>query len=111
MNTNTDGVSAMSAELSRVDSVRYYGPAKRKPQEGDRRVTKAHGLQIRIHARAKDFKGQPFGLLMRSGRPVFEWCEPQHLPKWDRHHLTPEERRRYFPPEREPGYMQQRGAA
>jgi hypothetical protein len=111
MNTNTDGVSAMSAELGRVDSVRYYKASKPRPQEGDRRITKAHGLQIRIHVRAKDNQGRPLGFLMSNGRPVFEWCKPQHLPKWDRHHLTPEEQKKHFPPEREPGYMQQRGAA
>lgn len=101
----------MSMETSRVDSVRYYSASKPKPREGDRRTTKAHGLQIRIHVRARDFKGQPFGFLMRGGRPVFEWCEPRHLPEWDRHWLTPDERQEHFPPEREPGYMQQRGAA
>jgi hypothetical protein len=99
------------AEVCRVDSVRYFGPTKPKPREGDRRVTKAHGLQIRIHVRAKDNQERPLGRLVRSGRPVFEWCEPQHLPKWDRHWLTPDELQKHFPPERELGYMQQRGAA
>lgn len=109
--TDTTDKASQDTASCRVDSVRYYGPTKRKPQAGDRRITKAHGLEVRIHVRAKDFSGQPYGFLMRNGRPVFEWCKPQHLPKWDRHYLTQTEMQKYFPPEREPGYMQQRGAA
>lgn len=94
-----------------VTSVRYMPASKPKPRAGDRRVTKKHGLQIRVQCRATDWSGAPIGLLMNRGRPVFEWREPQHLAKWDRYLLTPEEMARYFPPEREAGYMQQRGAA
>jgi hypothetical protein len=95
----------------RVTYVRFMTTSRRKPRAGDRRVTKKHGLQIRIHVRARDFSGQPIGLMMRSGRPVFEWCEPKYLPSWDHHHLTADELARYFPPEQKPGYMQRRGAA
>lgn len=94
-----------------VTRIHVYKDSRPKPQEGDRRVTKKYGLQIRVQARAKDWSGKPIGLLVRGGRPVFEWCEPKHLATWDRHHLTPEEMARHFPPEREPGYMQGRGAA
>lgn len=109
MNTSND---TPASEASPVVRVRYYtSTARRTPQAGDRRVTKKHGLQIRVQVRAKDWKGQPFGFLVRSGRPVFEWCAPQDLASWDRHHLTPEEKAKHFPPEREAGYMQMRGAA
>lgn len=103
---------AMASAAPCVTRVRYFStPTRRAPQAGDRRVTKKHGLQIRIHVRAKDWQGRPFGFLVRGGRPVYEWCEPQHLPAWDRHFLSPEEKAKHFPPEREPGYMQGRGAA
>lgn len=95
----------------RVTSVRYLPASGPKPCVGDRRVTKKHGLQIRVQCRALDWTGAPIGLLVRGGRPVFEWREPQHLAKWDRYLLSPDEMARYFPPEREAGYMQQRGAA
>lgn len=111
MSNDNSGVSAISAELSRIDSVRYFKAARPKPREGDRRVTKAHGLQIRIRSRANNLRGEPIGLLSNNGRPCYEWCKPEHLPKWCRHLLTDEEAQKHFPPEREPGYMQGRGAA
>lgn len=102
----------MTDEQPRVDCVRYYtSPQRPTPNAGDRRTTKKHGLQIRVHARARDWNGRPFGFLVRSGRAVYEWRSPQDLEPWDRHFLSEEERQRHFPPEREPGYMQQRGAA
>lgn len=101
-----------TADTPHVTKIRFFTtPVRRKPQAGDRRVTKKYGLQIRVHARAKDGNGKPFGLLVRGGRPVFDWVEPRYLASWDRHYLTPEEMQKYFPPEREPGYMQGRGAA
>lgn len=89
-------------------------PQKRRPQAGDRRITKKHGLEIRVQDMATGFGagvGRPIGRVVRAGRPVFSWVKPQNLAPWDRHHLTDEERAKYFPPERELGYMQQRGAA
>lgn len=74
-----------------VTSVRFMAAAKPKPREGDRRVTKKHGLQIRIHVRAHDHAGRVIGMLVRSGRPVFEWCAPRELPKWQHHLLKPED--------------------
>lgn len=87
-------------------------PQKPRQQAGDRRVTKKHGLQIRVQDMATDFgAGKAIGRVVRAGRPVFSWVRPQDLAPWDRHHLSAEERAKYFPLEREPGYMQQRGAA
>lgn len=87
-------------------------PQKRRPRAGDRRVTKKHGLQIRVQDMATGFgNGRPIGRMVSNGRPMFSWVKPEHLAPWDRHHLTDEERAKFFPPEREPGYMQQRGAA
>lgn len=94
-----------------VTSVRYMAASRPKQRAGDRRETKKYGLQIRVQIRATDWSGAPTALVVRNGRPVFEWREPQHLAKWDRCLLTDAERAHYFPPEREPGYMQQRGAA
>jgi hypothetical protein len=104
-------LSASTDQLSRIDSAIYFKAARKKPREGERRVTKAHGLQIRIRSRAKNWLGEPIGLLSNNGRPCYEWCEPKYLPKWERHWLTPEELQAHFPPERELGYMQGRGAA
>jgi hypothetical protein len=98
-------------EVPRIDSVRYYKANRPAPQAGDRRVTKKHGLEIRVHVRAKDFKGQPIGFRVSNGRPIYQWCAPKWLEPWDRHWLTSDEMARYFPPGREPGYMQGRGAA
>lgn len=95
----------------RIDSVRFFtGKVRKQPKAGDRRVTKAHGLQIRVHIRARDTRGNPMGMVCSNGRPLFDWCKPQHLAPWDRHYLSPDELAEYFPPEREPGYMQMRGA-
>lgn len=99
------------SERPLVKSVRYMPPSRPKARAGDRRVTKKHGLQIRVQCRAYDLSGAPIGLLVHGGRPVFEWREPQLLAKFDRHLLTDAEKERYFPPEREASYMQQRGAA
>lgn len=86
-------------------------PQRPKPKAGDRRVTKAHGLQIRVHDMAVGPRGSPIGRTFRQGRPCFTWMSPSDLATWDRHHLTPDERQKFFPPEREAGYMQMRGAA
>lgn len=79
-----------------------------KPRVGDRRTTKKYGLQIRVWRVSSVFEG---ALLLRGGRPVFEWREPQYLSPGDRHLLTHEEMEHHFPSERLGGYMQQRGAA
>lgn len=94
-----------------VKSIRFFKQSKRKPKAGDRRITKKHGLQIRIHDRARDHDGKPWASLMSNGRPVFSWCKPEHLASWDQHYLSFEEKAKYFPEEDKIGYMQQRGAA
>jgi hypothetical protein len=86
-------------------TITFASPRKR-PKPGDRRVTKAHGLQIRVLVR--DSHGR---YVVSSGRPVFEWRRPADLAPRDRWMLTPDERAEHCPPEQEPGYMQQRGAA
>ena len=86
-------------------------PSKPKPRAGDRRVTKKHGLRIRVQSMARHADGTPIGRIVSGSRPVFSWVKPQHLATWDRYLLAPDEIAEYFPPEREPGYMQQRGAA
>lgn len=79
-----------------VTSITYRsGPAPRaKPKACDRRVTKKHGLQIRVQSMARSFSinPTPIGRLFSNGRPVFEWRKPEELEVWDRHHLTAEER-------------------
>lgn len=60
---------------------------------GDRRQTKKHGLQIRVHCMSRHpVSGQPLGRLFRDSKPVFAWRKPIELDWWDHHHLTPEER-------------------
>lgn len=66
----------MSEEVKpRIDSVRFYTATKvrPKPRAGDRRTTKLHGLQIRVYVRARDIFGNPIGLVVSRGRPVFQW--------------------------------------
>lgn len=64
-----------------VISVRYYrGPVPRpRPRAGDRRVTKKHGLQIRLPVFAKDHCGRVIGLVVNRGHSVFEWCTPSEV--------------------------------
>lgn len=95
-----------------ITSIRFFSGATRpRPRQGDRRVTKRHGLQIRVMSRVRDRMGRPIGFDCTGGRQRYEWRRPQELDPSDRYLLTAEERALYFPPEREPGYMQQRGAA
>ena len=88
-----------------------YSTPHAKPRPGDRRTTKKHGLQIRTWDRATGMDGKPTGYIVSYNRPRFSWTSPQDLMTWDRHYLTQEEMDRFFPPEREAGYMQMRGAA
>jgi len=86
-------------------------PTRPKPQAGDRRITKKHGLQIRVQCMAVWCR-RPVSRLVSNGRPVFSRVKPEHLEFWDRHHLTPEERERFFPEVVHGcGHMQGRGAA
>lgn len=91
--------------------ITIMAPQRPKPRPGDRRTTKKHGLQIRTWDRAIDGSGKPYAYVVSYNRPRFSWTCPQDLAPWDRHYLTPEERAKFFPPEREAGYMQMRGAA
>lgn len=58
-----------------------------RPQEGDTRRTKTHGLQIRVRCMARDFAGRPIGRLVRAGRPVYGWRKPSEMDRWDLHLL------------------------
>ena len=72
---------------------RAQTPTRSRPRAGDRRVTKRHGLQIRVQCMARDFMtGKPLGLLVRNGRPVYDWRKPAELDLWDLHLLTESER-------------------
>lgn len=101
-----------------ITSVRYYSTKRRpKPKAGDRRVTKKHGLQIRVWDVATNWRGDVIGHRVSNGRPCYSWVCPKDLRTSDRWYLTPEERAHYFPNEYAPGvvhgcgHMQQRGAA
>jgi len=75
----------MNQPKPKITSIRYYTTKIRKqPKVGDARVTKKHGLQIRVWARAKCFaSGKPIGFLVSNGRPVFEWVKPKDIAPWD----------------------------
>lgn len=64
-------------------------PAARRPSPkvGDTRITKRHGLQIRVWTRAKDALGRPYASVVSRGRPVYAWRSPADLDPWDRHML------------------------
>lgn len=79
---------------------------RKRPKPGDRRVTEKYGLQIRVLVR--DSQGR---YVVSRGKPTFTWRKPGDLAPMDRWMLTPDERAEHCPPEHEPGYMQQRGAA
>jgi hypothetical protein len=66
-------------------------PARPKPKTGDRRVTKKHGLQIRI-PQVCTFGPGAGARIYSNGRPCFEWRKPADLPRIYRHYLTAEER-------------------
>ena len=65
---------APGAAPAKVRSIRFFtGSLRRKPAIGDRRVTKAHGLQIRV-VRTHD------GMCVCSGsRYLYDWCSPGDL--------------------------------
>lgn len=88
-----------------------YGPTRKKPRQGDRRVTKKHGEQIRVFKMVRDMQGRVIGHDCTGGRQRFEWvpiAEARAHGAW--HHWTDEERAKYDT-EYSAGYMQQRGAA
>lgn len=66
-------------------------PARKVPKTGDRRVTKKHGLQIRIPEICQFGPGKG-ARVYRGGRPGFEWCKLAYLPRIYHHYLTAEER-------------------
>ena len=76
-------------------------PKRPCPRAGDRRITKKHGLQIRVQDMAMGYGNnpRPIGRVVSNGRPVFSWVKPERLEPWDRHHLTAEELVKYFPDE------------
>lgn len=66
-------------------------PARPKPKTGDRRVTKKHGLQIRIPQVCTFGPGRG-AHVYNNGRPCLEWAKPHELPALYHHYLTAEER-------------------
>lgn len=74
-----------------VTSIHFYsGPAPRpKPKAGDRRTTKKHGQQVRVHRRS-------CGMMMMGGGHryyLFEWRTPAELiGTLDEHLLTTQDR-------------------
>lgn len=73
-------------------TIRYSSaPARAKPKVGDRRLTKKHGLQIRVpmvcttgpHAGARIYS---------NGRPRYEWAKPHELRPLYHYLLTTEEK-------------------
>jgi hypothetical protein len=66
-------------------------PARPRPKTGDRKVTKKHGLRIRV---PEIHNGMH---VVSNGRPCYIWRRPQDLPVFYRRHLTPEELAHYFP--------------
>lgn len=76
-----------------VTSVRVtYGEPRKKPKQGDRRMTKTHGVQIRVQRMARDLQGHPIGRVVSNGRPCFDWRTPRELDTWDHYLLTADER-------------------
>lgn len=67
-------------------------PQRPRPKAGDRRTTEKNGLEIRVQAMARNQRGEPIGRMVSNGRPMFDWCKPRNLEKWDRYHLTAAER-------------------
>ena len=87
------------------------GPARKKQRQGDRRVTKKHGEQIRVCVMARDSRGNVIGYDCTGGRQNYQWVPIADARKHGAaHHWTAEERAKYDT-EYPPGYMQQRGAA
>lgn len=71
-----------------VRFARLSGPTRKPPRAGDRRTTKKHGLQIRVHVRSQ-------GMLMMGGGHryyLFEWRKPADLETCDQNLLTADER-------------------
>jgi hypothetical protein len=76
-----------------VKSIRVtYGEPRKKPKAGDRRTTKAHGVQIRVQSMARDWQGRPIGRIVSNGRPCYDWRAPCDLDPWDHYLLTVQER-------------------
>lgn len=69
---------------------------RKKPKQGDRRITKKHGEQIRVFKRVRDTRGNVIGLDCTGGRQRFEWvpiAEAREHGAW--HHWTDEECAKY----------------
>lgn len=67
------------------------GPTRPKPKAGDRRITKKHGLRIRVPEIHN-------GMHVYSGsRPCYAWCKPADLPRFYQRYLTTDELAAYFP--------------
>lgn len=53
--------------------------ARKKPATGDQRVSKKHGLQIRIPSMVHGPRGEPIGFDCSGGRQRYEWRKPDEL--------------------------------
>lgn len=73
--------------MTRITIAITTAASRPRPQEGDTRRTKRHGLQIRVQRMARDFHGRPIGRLVSGGRPVYAWRKPAELDPWDQHLL------------------------
>ena len=73
----------MSEPRPRITSIRYSRtPYRKKPEIGDKRTTKKHGLQIRV---VRTTQG---GSWLRADRGyLYEWRDPQSLIGTQWHYL------------------------
>lgn len=55
------------------------GTPRPKPATGDTRVTKKHGLQIRVPELVHNRRGEPVGYNCTGGRQNYEWRSPASL--------------------------------
>jgi hypothetical protein len=77
----------------RITRIVITTQARERPKTGDRRITKKHGLQIRIPERHNGMH------VVAHGRPCYVWCKPADLPALYRYLLSDAERKLFFPPE------------
>lgn len=62
-------------------------PQRRKPQAGDRRITKKHGEQVRVPVLVHNLRGEPIGYNCTGGRQNYEWISIDKVPERWRHLL------------------------
>lgn len=57
----------------------YSGEQRKKPATGDIRITKKHGMQIRVPSMIHNHRGEPIGYDCTGGRQNYEWRKPAQL--------------------------------